>query len=63
MGLVSVVRWGMDVTPECLTYDANPYVKSTVSVVLFFIDGTAVTNTAYVEYRDDLQKMLKGKCT
>ncbi len=44
------------VVAERSPHDPNPYTERTVSVPSFFMDKTAVTNVAYGEYLDDLQK-------
>ncbi len=46
----------MGVIADRSPHDPNPYFERTVSVASFFIDSTAVTNIAYREYLDDLQK-------
>jgi formylglycine-generating enzyme len=46
----------MGVVADRSPHDANPYFEKTVSVPSFFIDSTAVTNIAYGEYLDYLQK-------
>jgi len=57
-GLV-FIEGGMTVVgviAERSPHDPNPYSARTVSLASFFIDETAVTNIAYGEYLDDLQK-------
>ena len=46
----------MGVIAESSPHDPNPYSERTISLASFFIDRTAVTNIAYGEYLDDLQK-------
>mmetsp|Transcript_6244 Transcript_6244/g.14065 ORF Transcript_6244/g.14065 Transcript_6244/m.14065 type:complete len:401 (+) Transcript_6244:5924-7126(+) len=46
----------LGVISERSPHDPNPYFEKTVSLASFFIDETAVTNIAYREYLDDLQK-------